>query len=634
MSGSYLFQSYNDTNLHKTATLMSSQIACVETASNYYCTTDSTLMGLVSQDKYTQGIMPCFLEKAELWGMIDGVLYESDSLLNLRKKHPDIRTDLEMFAHLYRTGNLLNILPKLNGAFFVMLVDPKSRTIIAANDRYGLYPMYWAHSDKGFCLACRVLCPVLAGVVSGDWDLKGISQFLTLDDFIGETTLVEGVSVFPQASILIKQPEGIAWKRYWSYDFKHIPYTDIQELSENLGSSFITAVNRQTTGHKRIGITLSGGLDSRSIASASNRLGIYTKTLTWGKPDSFDRILAKEVSSILGTKHYDCDYEISKVATLYKTGMCLTEGLINYFDCHMLFHLDILKKHTDIVLNGYAGDLILGGSYLRRSWMHDLTRDSLAQRIFTWRNSLLPEYRLKHIIPSYSALDNKYSVSTAYTELINATSGIRPSDIADTFFLENRVRRSTSMGTVIMRAVTESAACFFDYDLLDLITSIPYQLRYDHRIYISMLKNTLPKGLDVRWQRTLLPPSAPLWMNLPAKAALKALRIIESRTGWPHIHSRQSPVDFASCLRGPLRPWMEQVINDPHPHCESILSEVFCKHIWERHLSGKDETRLLGVIASLRGFSELLAMASSKRALNDIKPENTLKQLKIRPIKK
>jgi len=175
--------------------------------------------------------------------------------------------------------------------------------------------------------------------------------------------------------------------------------------------------------------------------------------------------------------------------------------------------------------------------------------------------------------------------------------------------LENRVRRVTSMGTVIMRRSVESSAPFFDYDLVDLVLRVPPVFRAEHGIYKWMMEETFPEALRLPWQRTLLPAGAPGWAAIGAKGFLKAAGKAEKIFGWPKIASRLSPVSFGPWLRGPLRPWMERVIREPNPAADEIVRPEFCVAAWDEHLAGRDRTRLLGAIAGIRGFAEALRRA-------------------------
>jgi asparagine synthase (glutamine-hydrolysing) len=614
MSGLYFIETNRTNDPRSIAERVSAQLGYGKNPINHYAVFEKTIMGMVSPDNFRQGIMPRYLKEEKLWGVMAGELYESDALLKWRREHPGPPNHLSVFAQMLRCNRLEENLPFLNGAFFVILFDPASKALIAVNDRYGLYPMYWAYSNKGFCLSSRVLSSVLSGVVKGEWNFAGVAQSLTIDDLLGDTTLISGVQAFPQACVMEKNGNDIKFKTYWQYDYSCATDTPAkEELVEELGSRFKKAVRRQCADNRRVGVTLSGGLDSRCIVAAAAAENIPVQTFTWGKPASYDRMFARNVSSVFKTHHHDCDYEYRNFENRFEQAGRITEGMINYFDCHMLAHLHLLEGNVDVVLNGYAGDLVLGGSYLRKAWLKNNSLQSLSKQLFLWRNALLPESGLETAIPELSRLESRDYPSLFFTDLVRELEGCALPDVVDRFFLENRVRRQTAMGTVLIREVTESAACFFDYDLMDLILSIPQTLRYEHQIYLSMMKSSFPEALGIRWQRTLLPASSPHWLGLPAKAFLKACRISENRWGWPAIASRQSPVDFALWLRGPLREFMNRMIYEVAPRASEIIMPAFCIRIWQCHLEGFDQTRLLGAILSLVCFADALKNTSSAK---------------------
>ncbi len=615
MSGAYVYQ--GDGDLQARAALLAGQLSHGGERINHYTIHDDTLLGCVSHDKFNQGFMPRFCEGEGLWGILLGELHDSDWRAARRRECGHDACDLTLLARRYRESRLFDDLPAVHGAFFFVLWDPETRALVAGNDRFGLYPMYWAHSQDRFCLAGRVLCAVLADVVPGRWDREAVAQFLATDDYVGEATLVEGVSSFPQATLLEKRGDRLTWRRYWHYDYRGDYDGDRTGLARELGDRLVRAVERQTARAKRVGVTLSGGLDSRCLVAAASRAKVPVDTFTWAKPGAFDREFARRVAETYGTRHHDCDYALENLDTRFEEGMRLTEGLIDYFDCHMLAHVDILGEHSDLILNGYAGDLILGGSYLK-GWMKPMSVAELASRVFSWRNVLVPEARLGEVMSQPVAPEGL--PSARFQQLLEAAQGPTPGDTVDRFVLENRVRRVTSMGTVIMRHSVESAAPFFDYDLVDLILRIPSAWRAEHRIYKEMMRNTFPEALRLPWQRTLLPAGAPSWAAVGAKAALKVASHLEARWGRPTVASRQSPASFADWLRGPLRPWLERVMLEDYPVANEVLHHEFCRNVCGEHFVGLDRTRLLGALAALRGFSEALRKARAHQTAFVVEP--------------
>jgi hypothetical protein len=315
------------------------------------------------------------------------------------------------------------------------------------------------------------------------------------------------------------------------------------------------------------------------------------------------------VAAVFGTEHVDCDYEFGNLASLDEHAARICEGATNRFDTHMLNHIHVLEGRADLILNGFAGDLLLGGSYLRRRWMGETRDRELAATLFTWRNHVVGEADLARAMIDPSAIPDGRRPSEIYVRLLGALSDLPTPEAVDRFFLENRVQRHTSTGTVLMRCAVESAACFFDYDFVDFVTGIPASMRRDHRAYIGMMTEAFPAALRVKWQRTLLRPDRPLLASLLARGVLKTFRASEERLGWPRFSSRQSPVAYSTWLRGPLRDWMTEVCNGDYPVADEVLRPAFCADSWRSHLGGGEENGILGTVACLRGFSRALGRA-------------------------
>jgi len=621
MSGAYFAQTAPGDDPHILAQLLSSQLAFGAEPVNHYAVSENAVLGLVSPDNLKQGVMPRYLVQHGLWGVMDGQLYESDFLDIWRQAHPDVQDDLTVFAEMYRGNSLRISLPHLNGAFFLLLWEPSTRTLVAANDRFGMYPMYWGQRGDRFCLASRVLASVLAGASTGEWNDAAIATFLTIDDFLGETTLLRDVEAFPQATLLTKRDNTLEWSRYWRYDYTpRKAGVSLPALGAEVGEKFVQAVKRQCAGKDRVGITLSGGLDSRCLLAATAKLGVPVNTYTWGKNRCFDRLYAKDAANHFGSTHHDVEYQYENFERCSAQGAQIAEGLVNVFDFHMLTHLHVMAGKSDVVLNGFAGDLILGGSFLRPAWLKDLPSEELARLLFAWRNTLLTEPALADAMPAESLPKADRLASAQFPLFLKNPDKISTPDLTDRFFLEYRERRMIAMGTVLTRSAVESAAGFFDYDLVDLTTAVPAALRYEHGVYRAMMETTLPDTLKIRWQRTLLPTGAPPWMVIGAKAFLKGCRVMEKRVGWPRIASRQSPVDLDGELRRTMKPWMERICMEPHPASDSVLRPDFCEKTWKGHLAGRNCARLLGVIAAIREFGLALHQARAAKQASKTVP--------------
>jgi asparagine synthetase B (glutamine-hydrolysing) len=194
MSGIFVAQCNCPRDYANLASRLCAQVSSGSESLRRYAVDDRTLLGVSTHDHLKQGEMPVYDPDAGVWVLLEGTLYRT----GVEHAHHQLggtecSSVARLFAALYRSGKLASALPGLNGAFFVVLWDPRERTLIACNDRFGLYPNYWSYNGERFCLAGRVLCSVVAGVVPGEWNPTGVAQLLTTGDISGEDTAIAGV---------------------------------------------------------------------------------------------------------------------------------------------------------------------------------------------------------------------------------------------------------------------------------------------------------------------------------------------------------------------------------------------------------------------------------------------------------
>jgi asparagine synthase (glutamine-hydrolysing) len=355
-----------------------------------------------------------------------------------------------------------------------------------------------------------------------------------------------------------------------------------------------------------LGITLSGGLDSRCILAATASLNLPVHTFTWGQDGAVEMDIAREVALLYKPTRHAYPYNYADFPNLFYEFGHTVEGMLDLRDAHFLTHSQYCKNHVAGVLNGYAGDLILGGSYLRKDWIKSISKNALANRLFRWRNSIISQEQLHNFIVNLKHLpDSDLPIAQYIREIDKIDQPLTP-DISDTFFLENRVRRSTAMGTVLMRRDVESFSPFFDYDFVDFIVTITPKYRINHGAYRSMIRSTFSDCAKVPWDRTMLSPLAPVPMMQAAKAYKKIQRIAKSKFGFV-IRKRNTPiVDFDGLFRYELRDFVMDAISTPSSAIHEILKiESFRKGFYA-NLYSIDSSAIIGVALSLLSFASAL----------------------------
>ena len=394
------------------------------------------------------------------------------------------------------------------------------------------------------------------------------------------------------------------------------------------------AVRRQTAGHNNLGITLSGGLDSRVIAACAHRLGLSLMSFTWGATNCWDRRIAMQVAEVLNFQHQDRDYAVDRLPDVFDSGVNETEGMCNLFDMHFLLHRELISQ-ADVILNGFAGGGVLGGVFLRPGWLKQNTVDRLAKLVFQRFNSLIPIEGLQAAVPASRDVPKDRFPDALMRSRFAELASMRSPDAAHRFLFENHIRRKTGMGTVLMRAVSESQACFFDYDLIDIITRIPASLRADHAVYKHVLRQVFPEVAGLTWQGTLLPATASPKIDLLSKVGRRILAKLEKIANWEGPTRKQPVARFPEWLRTDWKNWIDEYLHSPHPISEEVLAPEYYRRLWKEHLLGQDHTRQLGVIVPILGFSHALQGHEELQTRHEMSPNKCRMRRHLRdPVRK
>lgn len=171
---------------------------------------------------------------------------------------------------------------RLVGDFAFAVVDRRRGGVFLARDHLGTRPLH-VHTQPGrlgFATTALALTG-LAGV-GHDLDLHRAVEMLAIA-LASQRSWVAGVRPLPPATALWADPAGIRTWRYWQLepdrrDTERPP----EEQVEALRAAFDTAVGARLRRTGAVGVSLSGGLDSTSVAAtAAARLDpepVYTYT--------------------------------------------------------------------------------------------------------------------------------------------------------------------------------------------------------------------------------------------------------------------------------------------------------------------------------------------------------------------
>ncbi|BCS94666.1 hypothetical protein DSLASN_02980 [Desulfoluna limicola] len=447
---------------------------------------------------------------------IEGEFYNQEKLK--AKYNVLSTTDNELFLNIYNSTKSFKFLKDIDGYYAAALYDNQKKQLYLITDRYGFKPFYWGLINDNLVWSSE-----LKGFL-GHKDFKCVIDRIAVEEFfdfghqLENRTWFESIELVPPASVIAFDIDKaqVTIENYWSWnDIKFINESiDEAEIADEIGRLFKQSVEHRVNKNERVGISLSGGLDSRAILAATPETHTPLHTLTFGKKDCDDIIIAKKVSKIKGAHHHVLDLNSKDWLNLRINGVWGSDGSISLLHMHGSEFCDKYKSYMDFSLNGFAGDLVCGGSYL---------------------NSNNFEKKITHDIIRKKTNCNKDSFVFNDWYRINKT---------DPYFVNNRVRRFTNSGLIIVSKYVENKIPFFDNDLVEFIYAMPDRARYKSNIYNKMLLRTFPEYFrTIPWQSTGAPISCPDYLVKLVSFKKKLFRRLKREAGRFGFKER-NPVDY------------------------------------------------------------------------------------------
>jgi hypothetical protein len=359
-------------------------------------------------------------------------------------------------------------------------------------------------------------------------------------------------------------------------------------------------------------VGLSGGLDSRlNLAAVAPHLPDLA-AWTFGAPGASDLETAAEICRRLGMRHLT--YPIDPAATPRNASdfVATVDGCMTAAFAYQLDRARDLREQADVVLNGYAGEVIVRGVML------DLKEKDWARwargRMGLGPRAPHPRYernasfddRLCFLQHKYGRLSGLCPVlarpappfaELAGAELERLGGAVRAGMLAEAWILENRGRRWTMMGAVSDRHFYADGSVFYDYDFQDRCFATPPRIRRGGRLYAPLLRALDPRLAEIPSGNTGLPVGA---SRATVVASRLAERIMRGRTA----RSVSTGASHAAWTRGVLKDHYQSLLEDARTLARPWWDGQALVGRWRAHLAGQvDFSAELGLVAAVELFT-------------------------------
>jgi asparagine synthase (glutamine-hydrolysing) len=324
-------------------------------------------------DLSPRGRMPMCTRDGRYWIAYNGEVYNYRELrAELQGRGATFRsdTDTEVVLALYAEAGP-SMLDRLNGMFAIAIWDAKDRTLFLARDRLGIKPLYYTQHDERLLFASEEKALFVGGVPLA-FNPAVWEELLRFNYVAGDRTPFVGVSRLLPGHYLYWKDGRISIRRWWSLG-EAIKERQAEppemHLAEWFRATFDDAVALRRISDVPVGVLLSGGVDSSSIASSlavQAGEGVESFTVRFADDPHYDEgPLARKVAAKWHLRHHELAVPSGDALTrLRRASWYNDQPFAHYSDIYIGAISEYAKQRVTVLLSGEGSDEVLGG-YVR-----------------------------------------------------------------------------------------------------------------------------------------------------------------------------------------------------------------------------------------------------------------------------
>jgi asparagine synthase (glutamine-hydrolysing) len=484
----------------------------------------------------------------------------------------ELRDELESLGHRFRSRGDTEVLlysylqwgrdclERLNGMWAFVIHDRRRNVLFGSRDRFGKKPLYRYQTNGHVLIASEIKAILASGHYRGGVNWNSASRFFLEDDFfehedMGGETFYTGISQIPAASAFELDLHG-NWKEWRYWDIEDAVDGSVKDPAESFYALFEDAVRLRLRSDVPVGIFLSGGLDSTSIACAVARLrkadGHATAPLlafSYQAKEYDESTYINDTVRETGIELIACQPDAHQLWETLERVLQYQDEPVHSIVAVITFELSRLAAAhgVKVILNGGGPDEFLGYPHFARDYWRELVRSGRLAK--AWRE--VSAYHDAHGGSTWK--DFSGTLAAQLTALIRRAPGgqqlanwkharKRRSSSWFTADLMSRLRGDGAPsggmpGSVLHHAVQvaplpyylrledrnsmahsiEARMPFLDYRLVSLAFSLPaeWKVRGPWNKYVlrAAMRNRIPESARTRLDKMGFPVPAKAWFG-------------------------------------------------------------------------------------------------------------------------
>ncbi|MFZ1974638.1 MAG: asparagine synthase (glutamine-hydrolyzing) [Candidatus Acidiferrales bacterium] len=525
-------------------------------------------------------------------------------------------SDTEVMLQAIERGGLDAAVRRFAGMFAFALWDRRERQLSLCRDRIGIKPLYYGRAGSAFVFASELKAIAQHPDFQGEIDRNALALYMRHSYVPAPHCIYKGLYKLEPGCILTLTSAAASPEihHYWSAREAAVrglqsplDVSDadaIQQLHEKLSS----AVRQRMFADVPLGAFLSGGIDSSTVVAlmqAQSTQPVKTFTIGFHDDGYNEAKQASQIAAHLKTDHtelYLTPDDALDVVPLLPTMYDEPFADSSQIPTHLISAL--ARQKVTVSLSGDGGDEVFGGYnrylFTKRTWrllsrLPVPLRDAMASLLQALRPTLV-DRAFRNINPFVPA---RLRLTTPADKFHKLAALCRAKTIEAAYF--QTLSHCDDPTEVVLHSREPT-------DTLDSISDASRVANIEEAMMLTDLSRYLPDDILVKLDR------ASMANSLEARVPLLDHRVVEFAWRLPlHFKIRNGtskwilrqilyryvpeklierpkmgfavPID--RWLRGPLRPWAEDLLSETRLSERGLLNANRIRMRWRQHLAGE-----------------------------------------------
>jgi asparagine synthase (glutamine-hydrolysing) len=520
-------------------------------------------------------------------------------------------SDTEVMLAAIRQWGVEGAVRRFIGMFAFSLWDREDRRLSLVRDRLGIKPLYYGWVGETLLFGSELKAIVAHPAFRARINRNALAAFMRHNYVPSPLTIYDGFWKLPPGSILhltqgAQRPSPVA---YWSA--REVACRGLADPLEGSPDEAVDLLERLLRDAVRLrmesdvplGAFLSGGIDSSTVVAlmqAQSSQPVKTFTIGFHEVGYDEATHATAVAKQLGTDHTELYVKASDALELIpRIPEWFDEPFADSSQLPTYLVSKMTRRHVTVSLSGDGGDELFAG-YDRYFWTQAIWK-VIGRVPVAWRSRLAGA--LGRISPE--SIDRVTSLLPA--PMPTRVTGDRYAKMTHTLRLDSidavyrRLQSHWENPETLVLGATEPRGALWDptvaaelpdfiprAQFLDTVTYLPDDIltKVDRASMAVSLEARVPlldhRVVELAWRM-------PLSLKVRRGRGKWILRQVLHRYVPDHLVERPKmgfgvPID--SWLRGPLRGWAEDLLDESRLRSNGFLDAAIVRTAWREHLSG------------------------------------------------